>query len=99
MRVAVVGCGAVGARTARQLSVSAEVDRVICAGGTEASVERTVAALGQRAVAHRGRPGGVDVDDSQVVDRAQEEQLAGGAGTGRPCAHDGGAQASGGPVR
>lgn len=57
-----IGCGAAGARAARQLSVSDAIDEVTCTDSDATAVARIVAALGERAVAHRGPVGELDVD-------------------------------------
>lgn len=57
-----MGCGAVGARAARQLTASDDVERVTCVDRTDAVVDRLVSALGPRAIAHRGPADDVDAE-------------------------------------
>ncbi len=57
-----MGCGAVGARAARQLTATDDVERLTCVDRTDAVVDRLVSALGPRAIAHRGPADDVDAD-------------------------------------
>ncbi len=85
MKVAVVGCGAVGARAARQLTVTDAVTRVVCISRDEARTARVVAALGSRAVAHGGPLPEAEVDVAVLATpgsgqaTAAAEALAAGA--------------------
>ncbi len=66
MRVAVVGLGAVGARAARQLASTSEVDRVLVQDTDAQRLDEVSAALGESAIVDAGRPGR-DLEADAVV--------------------------------